>query len=275
MGRLSGKTALVTGAAHGQGRAFAIRLAREGADVIVTDVCAQAADVGYPLGTSAELDETVRLVEAEGRRAHAAVADVRDRDALAAAMAATAEAFPRLDVLVANAGIQRHTRILDCPPEQWQAIIDINLTGTFNVIQAFVPRMVSAGNGGSVIVMSSVAGLKSIPFCGPYVASKHGIQGLMRALAQELGEHGIRVNTLNPGGVESPMTEDRSLLDLFGNGDADSTFFNASYVPLLPLPESGFLSTDDISAAVAWLASDESAFVTGTAIPIEAGALVR
>lgn len=272
---LSGKVALVTGAAHGQGRAHALRLAHDGADVIAMDVCAQATEVGYPLGTSAELDETAAMIEAEGVRAYAGVADVRDRDALRDVLAATADAFPRLDVIVANAAVSGHSRFLEYPQDRWDAIIDINLTGTFKLLQTFIPRMVDAGNGGSIVLMSSVAGLKGIPFTAAYVSSKHAIQGLMSVLALELGEHGIRVNTLNPGAVRTPMTEDDALVALFQDNDADSALFGRSYAPLLPLPEGGFIDPATVSAAVSWLASDDARFVTGTAFPMEAGVLLR
>jgi (+)-trans-carveol dehydrogenase len=135
--------------------------------------------------------------------------------------------------------------------------------------------MIAAGNGGSVVLMSSVAGLKGIPFTGAYVASKHAIQGLMKVLALELAEHRIRVNTVNPGGVETPMTEDTRLLALFENSDADSVLFGRSYAPVLPLPSGGLLSASHVSAAIAWLVSDEAQFITGTALPIDAGAVLR
>ena len=274
-GRFEGRTALVTGAAHGQGRAHAVRLAREGADVIVTDLGDPSAlDVGYSLGTSEELAETAQLVEQEGRRAHAAPADVRDRAGLQRLFDETAEAFGRLDVIVSNAGITGHGRILDTTPEQWQRHIDINLTGHFNVVQTFLPRMLATGEGGSIIINSSVAGLKGLPFFAAYGAAKHGAQGLMAVLAQELAEHGIRVNTVNPGPIETPMTQNDLILSLFTD-DKTVEVFQGSFAPMLPVPESGFIEAERVTDAVAWLASDDSKYVTGLAVPVDAGVMVR
>lgn len=273
--RLEGKTALVTGAAHGQGRAHAVRFAREGADVIVTDLPSpEAVDVDYTLGTVEELEETVALVEREGQRAYGAPADVRDRDALEAVLEATAEDFPRLDIIVANAGITGHGRFLEISQDHWDQFMDINLTGVFKTVQTFLPRMIDGGNGGSIIITSSVAGIKGLPFFAAYSAAKHGTQGLMAVLAQELAEHSIRVNTVNPGPIATPMTMNDSILSLFTD-DKTMAVFQTSFSPTLPVPESGFIEPETVSDAVAWLASDESRYVTGLAIPVDAGVMAR
>lgn len=273
--RLAGKTALVTGAAHGQGRAHCIRLASEGADVIAVDLCAQSLDVAYPLGSWERLQETVALVEAEGRRGFAAKADIRDRDALAQVVADTATDFPTLDILVANAGMGGYGRVLDTPIERWQQIMDVNLTGTFNTIQAFAPRMVAGGKGGSIVIISSVSGIKGLPFTGAYSASKHGLQGLMRVLAQELADDRIRVNTVNPGPVATPLTTDQTGPALLQGDGPEARLFMGSFAPMLPMPEGGFLAAEAISDAVAWLAGDESMWVTGLAVPVDGGVMVR
>lgn len=273
--RLAGKTALVTGAAHGQGRAHCLRLAEEGADIIAIDLCEQSLDVAYPLGTWAELQETVELVRKLGRRAVAVKADVRDRAGLADAVAATVAEFPRLDVLVCNAGIGGYGRVLETPIEVWDQIMSVNLTGVFNTVQAFVPRIVAGGRGGSVIITSSVSGTKGLPFTGAYAASKHGLQGLMKVMAQELGEHGIRVNTVNPGPIATPLTTDETGPALLSGDGPDARLFASTFAPLLPIPESGFLEASEVSAAVAWLASDDSRYVTGMAVPVDAGVTVR
>jgi SDR family mycofactocin-dependent oxidoreductase len=265
----------VTGAAHGQGRAHAVRLAAEGADVIAVDLCEQSLDVHYPLGSWERLLETVALVEKEGQRGFAAKADIRDRDALAKVVADTAADFPRLDVLVANAGMGGYGRVLDTPLERWQQIMDVNLTGTFNTIQAFAPRMVDAGNGGSIIIISSVSGIKGLPFTGAYSASKHGLQGLARVLAQELAEHAIRVNTINPGPVATPLTTDTTGPALLSGDGPEARLFIGSFAPMLPMPDGGFLAPEAISDAVAWLASDDSKWVTGLAVPVDGGVMVR
>jgi len=272
---IKGKTALVAGAAHGQGRAHALRLAREGADIVAFDLCGQDIDVGYALGTWEELKETAALVEQCGVRCHAARADVRDREALARLADETAGDFPRLDIIVANSGISSCAHFLDVTQQAWDDIIDVNLSGVFKVIQTFLPRMIAGGNGGSIIITSSVAGLKAVPFCAPYVAAKHGLNGLVKVLAVELGQHGIRVNSVNPGAVQTPMTTDSSFMAMARADPETSRLFGASFAAVLPMPDTGFMQPEDISDAVAWLASDESRWVTGAALPVDAGVTVR
>lgn len=273
--RLAGKTALVTGAAHGQGRAHAVRLAAEGADVIALDLCEQALDVAYPLGTWEELQETVAMIEAHDRRGFAAKADIRDRVALQRVLDDTAADFPRLDIIVANAGMGGYGRILETPIERWQQIMDVNLTGAFNTVQAFAPRMVDAGLGGSIIIISSVSGIKGLPFCGAYAASKHGVQGLARVLAQELAGDRIRVNTVNPGPVATPLTSDKTGPALLQGDGPEARLFGGSFSPLLPMPDGGFLPPESISDTVAWLASDDAKWITGLAVPVDGGVMVR
>jgi SDR family mycofactocin-dependent oxidoreductase len=274
-GPLAGRTALISGAAHGQGRAHAVRLAQEGADVIAFDRCQPEASAGYPLGSWEELVETAAMVERVGRLCHIARADVRDRDALRELFEQTAASFPRLDIIVANAAISSCDRFLDYSHEAWDEIIAVNLTGVFATVQTFVPRMITGGSGGSVILVGSVAGLKAVPFCAPYVAAKHGVNGLVKVLAVELGEHGIRVNSVNPGAVETPMTTDRSFLEMSQENPVLSETFGKSWAPVLPVPGSGMVQPTVISDAVAWLASDDSRWVTGALIPVDAGVTVR
>lgn len=273
--RLQGKAALITGAAHGQGRSHAVGFAQEGANVIVTDLPPQGSvDVLYELGTTEELDETVRLVEEAGGKAHAGLADVRDRAALRQVFDDTADEFPQLDVIVANAGITFHGRILETSEEQFNQMLAINLTGVFNTIQTFLPRMIDGGRGGSIIIVSSIAGIKGLPFFSAYCASKFGTQGLMAVLAQELAPHAIRVNTINPGPISTPMTQNDLILSLFTD-DATMDIFQASFSPVLPLPEGGFIGPENVTNAVLWLASDESKYVTGLAVPVDAGVMAR
>jgi len=272
---LKGKTALVTGAAHGQGRAHALRLAKEGADVVMLDVCEQKAQVAYRLGTWEELQETLKSVEAIGRRGHIGRVDVRDREAVSRFFAETAEEFPKLDIIVANAGISSYARLMDLDPSVWDETIAVNLTGVFNVVQVFVPRILSGGTGGSIIIASSAAGSKALPFCGAYTSAKHGLQGLSKALAQELGPHGIRVNTVNPAAIRSAMTDDPTLLALFEGDPDDSEWFTSSFKPVLPMPADGLLDPDHVADAVAFLASDAARYVTGAVVPVDAGVTVR
>jgi len=207
---LAGRVAFVTGAARGQGRSHAVRLAREGASIIAVDIAGPAAVANtYPAATEADLKETVRLVEAEGAQTIARVADVRDGAALGDVLDEGVTAFGgRLDVVVANAGICNWGRFWEMPDDQWQTLLDVNLTGVWRTMKAAVPHMLSAGTGGSIITVSSVAGIKALPGQAHYSAAKHGVVGLTKSAALELGEYGIRVNSIHPWGVATPMAED-------------------------------------------------------------------
>jgi SDR family mycofactocin-dependent oxidoreductase len=265
---LDGRIAFVTGAARGQGRSHAVRLAREGAAIIAVDIAGPVASANtYPASTEADLDETVRLVEAEGGNIVARVADVRDQAALDSALAAGAAEFGgRLDVVVANAGICNWGRFWEISDDQWQSMIDINLTGVWRTMKAAVPHMLSAGNGGSVVTVSSVAGIKALPGQAHYSAAKHGVVGLTKSAALELGEYGIRVNSIHPWGVATPMAEDPMTATVLTEHPAYLASFGSA-LPQLPLA-----NPDDISDAVVWLASDLSRTVTGTQLTLDMGA---
>jgi SDR family mycofactocin-dependent oxidoreductase len=268
VGLLEGRVAFVTGAARGQGRSHAVRLAREGADVIAVDVNGPTSPHNrFPPATADDLRETVRLVEAEGRGIVARQADVRDSAALDAVLA---EAVPvlggRLDVVVANAGISNWSRFWEMPDEQWQTMIDVNLTGVWRTLKSAVPFMLGAGNGGSIITVSSVAGLKSLPAQAHYSAAKHGVVGLTKTAAIELGEYGIRVNSIHPWGVNTPMGTDPTAHSLFTVHPS----YAASFASILPAPR--LAEPDDISDAVVWLASDLSRTVTAAQLPLDMGA---
>jgi SDR family mycofactocin-dependent oxidoreductase len=264
MGRVQGKVAFITGAARGQGRSHAVVLAREGASIVATDLCAKVTWTTYPGSTANELQETARLVEAVGGRIVTASADVRDRPALAEAARRGVEEFGRLDIVVANAGVGRMNAWDTVTDEIWRDTLDINLTGVWNTVVATAPHLIASG-GGSMILTSSAAGLKAQPFMAPYTASKFGVTGLAKALAQELSVHNIRVNSIHPAGVDTPMAG--------GESDAEELF--ARYPHLGPifaniLPVT-FMPPEDVSKAVLYLASDESRFVTATAFAIDAG----
>ncbi|MGE2713508.1 mycofactocin-coupled SDR family oxidoreductase [Mycolicibacterium litorale] len=268
---LEGKVAFITGAARGQGRAHAVRLAADGADIIAVDLCDQIASVPYPLATPEDLAATVKLVEDTGARIVAAQADVRDRAALKSALIAGVETLGgRLDVVVANAGIAPMAG-----EDAWQDVIDVNLTGVFHTVDVAMRPMVKAGNGGSIVLTSSVAGLVGLasPMAGSigYAAAKHGIVGIMRVYANILATHGIRVNSVHPAGVNTPMIDNeftRSWLEGLaqkaqGAGDMAPNMTNA-----LPVQA---LEPEDIAAAVAFLASDEARYITGITLPVDAG----
>jgi SDR family mycofactocin-dependent oxidoreductase len=268
VGLLNGKVAFVTGAARGMGRNHAVRLAREGASVIGIDVAAATSPHnGYPAAREVDLAETARLLEAEGQPFLTEVADVRDSAALDEVLAKGVSEFgERLDVVVANAGINNWSRFWEMPDDQWQMMIDINLTGVWRTLKAAVPHMLSAGNGGSMITISSVAGLKALPGQAHYTSAKHGVTGLTKAAAIELGEYNIRVNSIHPWGVATALAEDPYIEKTLSAHPSYIMSFG-SVLPALPTAES-----DDISDAVIYLASDLSRAVTGTQLTVDMGA---
>jgi SDR family mycofactocin-dependent oxidoreductase len=266
---LAGKVAFVTGAARGQGRSHCIRLARAGADIVAVDACGPVAEHnGYPPASQDDLAETVSLVEGEGRKILADRVDVRDAAGLQRVVAETLEQFGRLDIVVANAGVLNWGRLWEISAQQWQDILDINLTGLWNTIKAVVPPMIEAGNGGSIITISSAAGIKAVPGCGHYCASKFGVVGLTNSLAVELGEYGIRVNSVHPYGTDTPMGNDLSMYKVF----QDHPNYIHSYSPGA-LPTDSLADPDHISDIVVWLAGDASSLVTAAQIPADKGYL--
>lgn len=268
MGLLDNKVAFITGVARGQGRSHAIRLAREGADIIGVDIAGPVSDHnGYVAATGADLEETRRLVEAERRRCVIEAIDVRDGDAMDALLAAAVPRLGgRLDVVVANAGIVNWNRFWEMPDDQWQELIAINLTGVWRTMKAAVPHMLTAGNGGSIITVSSVSGIKSLPGQAHYAAAKHGVVGLTKSAAIELGEYGIRVNSIHPWGVATAMVEDSAMQETLAAHPNYGMSFG-SMLPHLPLAD-----PSDISDAVVWLASEMSRTVTGAQVPLDMGA---
>lgn len=277
-GRMQGKVAFITGAARGQGRAHALRLAEEGADIVAVDICADIDTVTpyYPLATEEELAETVRGVEALDRRIVARKADVRDLDGLQAAFDEGLAEFGHVDTVVANAGIATYGKAWELSAEQWKDMIDVNLTGVFHTAKVAIPSMIEAGRGGSILFTSSIGGLKGIQQVGHYVACKHGIVGLMRTLANELGPYSIRVNTIHPTNVDTTMIQNPGTWAMFSPGDPEPSREKAmpGFMSLntLPVP---WIEAVDISNAMLFLASDEARYVTGVAFPVDAGAFVK
>ena len=267
-GSLPGRVAFITGAARGQGRSHAVRLAREGADIVALDICAPAsATLTYPAATAEELAETVRLVEAEGRKILAREIDIRDDAALRQLVADTVEEFGRLDIVVANAGVLGWGRVWELTDEQWDTVIGVNLTGTWRTLRATIPAMIDAGNGGSIVVVSSAGGLRATPGNGHYAASKFGLTALTNTLAIELGEYGIRVNSIHPYSVATPMIEPAAMMKIF----ADHPAFVHSFPPM-PLQPNGFMAPDEVSDVVAWLAGDGAGTLSGTQVNVDKGA---
>jgi SDR family mycofactocin-dependent oxidoreductase len=268
MGRLEGKVAFITGVARGQGRAHAVRFAREGAAVIGIDICEQI-EKGYPGATPEDLDETVRLVTEAGGEIVAEQGDVRRLGDLEEAVAKGVDRFGHLDVVVANAGIFSFGWLWEITEQQWQEMIDVNLTGVFHTIKATVPTLIEQGSGGSFIIVSSVAGLRGVPFAGHYAAAKHGIVGLCRTLANELGQHRIRVNSIHPASVNTPISTDPRLFELILE---HSETLAPIYMNSLPYHT---MEPESVSELVTYLASDESMYTTGAQIPIDMGTLSR
>jgi SDR family mycofactocin-dependent oxidoreductase len=267
-GRLRGKVAFITGAARGQGRAHAVRMAAEGADIIAVDLAGKLPPcVPYDSATPDDLDETVRLIEATGRRIRASVVDTRDVDGLRTAVDNGVTALGRLDIIVANAGISAPQTWNDITPEDFRDVMDVNVTGTWNTVMAGAQKIIDGGRGGSIILIGSAAGIKLQPFMVHYTASKHAVTGMARAFAAELGRHSIRVNSVHPGAVNT----------LMGSGDMIGALGRAlETYPQLAQMITPFLPTwaaepEDIADAVCWLASDESKNVTAAAISIDQG----
>ena len=277
-GRVEGKVAFITGAARGQGRSHSVRLAEEGADIIAIDICGPVSgNTQIAPASSDDLAETADLVKQLNRRIVTAEVDVRDYDAVKAAVDSGVEQLGRLDVICANAGIGNGGQTLDHTSEaDWTDMIDVNLSGVWKTVKAAVPHLISQGEGGSIILTSSVGGLKAYPHTGHYIAAKHGVVGLMRTFAVELGQHSIRVNTVHPTNVNTPMFMNEGTMKLFRSDletpGPDDLAVAAQFMHVLPV---GWVEAVDISNAVLFLASDESRYVTGLTMTIDAGSMLK
>ena len=274
-GRLDGKVAFITGVAGGQGRAHAVRLASEGANIGGIDICSQIESVEYPMATKDDLDETVRLVEETGQRMIGRVGDVRDRSSIEAAYAETFGEFGRIDFVIANAGISPNWGAHCQTMRAWQDCLDVMLTGVLNTVEVAVPQLVEQGSGGSIVITSSIAsvrpsvrtlGGKTMGLLG-YCAAKGGVDSLMENYASMLGPHRIRVNTVHPSVVRTPMTDNETVRGANFSPEDQMVFTNA-------LPEQE-MEPEEIAAAVAWLCSDDSRFYTGSQLLIDGGMHLR
>jgi SDR family mycofactocin-dependent oxidoreductase len=274
---MDGKVAFVTGAARGQGRSHAVRLAQEGADIIAVDVCRKFEASPAPGATSEDLDMTAGMVKDAGGRVVTAEVDVRDYDALRAAVDGGVEQLGHLDVIVANAGIGTTAGKLHKTDEAvWQEMIDVNLSGVWKTVKAGVPHMLVGDRGGSIVLTSSVAGNKAYPHTGHYVAAKHGVIGLMRSFAVELGQRMIRVNAVLPTHVNTPLLMNEGTYRAFRpelqNPGPDDLAPVCQTFHFLPIP---WVTPEDISNAVLFLASDEARYITGVALPVDAGSCLK
>jgi SDR family mycofactocin-dependent oxidoreductase len=278
-GRLEGKVAFITGAARSQGRSHSIRLAQEGADIIAVDICETIPEVAplYSGPTADDLAETVRQVEALDRRIVATQADVRDFDALKAAFEDGLAQLGRIDIVSANAGIFIFgNQSQDVTDEEWDVVNDINAKGVWHTCKAVIPALIEQGTGGSIVLTSSTAGLKGTPNVLAYTASKHAVVGIMRTLSNELAPHSIRVNSVHPTAVNTPMIQNESLYQLFMPDSDHPTQEEAepifTTIHSLPIP---WVEPIDISNAVLFLASDEARYVTGLELTVDAGFVTK
>jgi len=273
MGRLENKVAFITGAARGQGRAHAVRMAEEGADIIAVDLCESLDTVYYDMPTEDDLAETVRLVEEQDRRIVARKADVRDFDALKSAVDAGMAELGRLDFIVANAGISNIAPATDITDKDWDDVVDIDLKGVWLTAKAGIPHIVEHGEGGSIVLTSSAAGLHAFAGLAHYASAKHGVVGLMRVLAVEFGPQKIRVNSIHPTQVNTPMLMNSYSYGLFvpdkENPTVDDFAPVSQAMHTLPVP---WVEPEDIANAAVFLCSDEARYITGAALPVDAGA---
>lgn len=271
MGRLDGKAALITGGARGQGRSHALTFAREGAEIIVCDVAVQLPTAPYPLASEEDLTDTARMVEDLGRRCLA----VRDSDQMREVVERGVSEFGRLDILVANAGIESFGKAWELTDEQWDEMVAVNLSGVWKSCRAVVPHMIERRSG-VILMTSSIAGLKGLANQAHYCAAKHGVVGLMRSLAIELAPYGIRVNTVHPSSVDTPIIKNQAMYTLFSRGKQDATLEEVTPAfRELNLLDAPWIEPQDTSNAMLWLASDEARYVTGVALPVDAGLMAK
>ena len=277
-GRVEGKVAFVTGAARGQGRSHAIRLAQEGADIIAVDLCGQIGTVPYGMSTPADLADTVKEVEALDRRIVATQADVRDYGAVKAALDDGVAQLGRLDIVAANAGIFSFGKADVLEEQTWQDMIDVNLTGVWHAAKAAIPHLKAGGRGGSIVLTSSTAGLMPFENMAHYTSAKHGVVGLMRVLAVELAPYFIRANSVHPTSVNTDMIQNAATYELFAPDLAPEQrtkeVLGERFQTLNTLPIK-WVEPRDISNAVLFLASDEARYITGVTLPVDAGSLLK
>jgi (+)-trans-carveol dehydrogenase len=275
-GEWSGKVAFITGIARGQGRSHALEFARRGADIGGLDICGPIATVPYDLAVPSDLERTAQDIESLGRHAVLERADVRDPAEVRKVVAEVLDTLGRIDVVLTNAGVFSVGDPLTLSAETWQDVLEVNLTGVWNTVQACLPAMVGSGNGGSIVMTSSIGGVQGLLQCPHYVASKHGVIGLMRALANELAPHGIRVNAVCPTNVNTPMIQNQANYRTFRpdleEPQREDIVDVAASMHLINVP---WVEPEDVTAAAIWLASDAARYLTGVALPVDAGLLEK
>lgn len=274
-GRLDGRVALITGAARGQGRSHALTLAREGADIVAVDHCAQIETVAYPLSDPEDLEETARLVRETGRRIETFVGDVRSSSDMRSATQLALASFGQIDVVVANAGIWSPGAIWEMSDQTWKDMIDVNLTGVFNTVRFAIPHMIERRSG-SLVLISSTCGVKALGWMGHYNSAKHGVMGLTRSLALDLGPYFVRANAILPSTVNTPMIHNdpsykiyRPDLENPTREEAMAGFYNHNAIPM------PYVEPEDVSETVLFLASNSSRYITGIGIPVDLGTIQK
>lgn len=276
MGRVDGKVAFITGAARGQGRSHAIRLAEEGADIIAVDIARQVETASGRPATPDDLAITVKEVEALNRRILSVQADVRDQAALDAAVAAGLAEFGKIDIAVANAGVINYGALADVEEQQWQTLLDVNLTGVWHTAKATIAALIESAPGSSLILTASVGALKGAAGTGAYISAKHGVIGLMRTLAIELAPQSVRVNAVAPGNVNTEMlVNDETIRRFLPDVESPTTEQFAEVAKMFHTMDVSWVEPRDISNAVLFLASEEARYITGIALPVDAGALLH
>lgn len=276
MGQLDGKVAFITGIARGQGRAHAVALAREGADIIGLDLCREIDSTPYPGTTLEDLEETIRLVKETGRQIVAKQADVRDMAQVQEALDSGVQELGRVDIVLANAGICAGGLSWEITEEAWREMIDVNLTGVWHTAKAAIPRMISQGDGGSIVITASIDGIRAAPNISSYAASKFGANGLMESLAAELGPYNIRVNSMNPTCVDTPMIGNEFVWGLFRpdlehpTKEQVADQFAATHALDVP-----WIDPEDVSTSIVYLVSDAAKYVTGHKMVMDAGYMVK
>jgi SDR family mycofactocin-dependent oxidoreductase len=275
-GRLAGKTALITGAARGIGRAQAVRFAQEGAAIIGVDVCGPIESVHVPSSTPGDLEDTARLVEQTGGRIATDIVDVRDLDALQAAADCGADRFGGIDIVCATAGITSRGSALEMTESTWRTMLDVNLTGVWHTCTAAIPHLINRG-AGSIVLVNSIAGLRGLMGVAHYTAAKHGMVGLMRSLAIDLASHAVRVNSVHPTNVDTPLIQNDSVRsafrpDLNRPPTKDEFAEAASRMNMLAVP---WVDPPDVANASLFLASDEARYITSVSLPVDAGSTQR
>lgn len=272
-GRLAGKVALITGAARGQGRSHALAMAAEGCDIIGIDICHNIPSVPYEMGTHAELEHTRAEVEKLGRTCHIATADVRDVTAMDEAVTAGVQQLGRLDFVIANAGVAPEIKSTwDRTEEEWDAVVDTNVKGTWVTAKVALPHVIAAGNGGCFLAISSMVGLRGAPFSSSYTTSKWAVNGLAKSLSNELGFMDIRANSIHPGNVRTPMIDNEMMRTMLSGGKENATLEDTSeaYSSMNSMNKP-WVEPEDISAMVIYLCSDAGRYITGTSLSVDLG----